>query len=555
MADQKKKEKNFLVQGSILAIAGVITKIIGVIYRVPLMNIVGDEGMGYYSVAFSIYTVALMLTSYSLPLAVSKLVSARVAKGEYKNAYKVFKGAMTFAILGGGLVSLIIFFGADFIADFVMHLDKSAYALRVLAPCILVVALLGVIRGFFQGNGSMVPTAVSQVVEQIVNAVASVAGAYVLLQAGKELAEKHNDKSYGPAYAAAGGTFGTIAGAFSALVFVALIFFAYQKIFKRKMRRDRTRHKESYQRIYKVLFATIAPVILSATVYNISDFADSALFNTIMAAQGYKKTEYASLLGMFQGQYSTLINVPLSIASALAASLIPSLVATVQTGNRKQVHNKITTVCRFNMIIAIPCAVGFLVLAKPLLDLLFFTQDNTTAALMLQLGALSVVFFCLSTVTNSVLQGLDDMITPVKNAAISLVIHIISLFLMLVVLKWNIYAVVLSKIVFSGAICILNAHALRERIGYVQEKKKTFIIPTIASAIMGVIAIVVHLLFELFAGSYIATILAVIAAVITYAVFIILLGGITEEELLDMPKGAFLVTLCRKLHLIKGEYR
>ena len=543
MADQKKKEKNFLVQGSILAIAGVITKIIGVIYRVPLMNIVGDEGMGYYSVAFSIYTVALMLTSYSLPLAVSKLVSARVARGEYKNAYKVFKGAMTFAILGGGLVSLIIFFGADFIADSVMHLDKSAYALRVLAPCILVVALLGVIRGFFQGNGSMVPTAVSQVVEQIVNAVASVAGAYVLLQAGKELAEKHNDKSYGPAYAAAGGTFGTIAGAFSALIFVALIFFAYKKIFKRKMRRDRTRHKESYQRIYKVLFATIAPVILSATVYNISDFADSALFNTIMAAQGYKKTEYASLLGMFQGQYSTLINVPLSIASALAASLIPSLVATVQTGNRKQVHNKITTVCRFNMLIAIPCAVGFLVLAKP------------TAALMLQLGALSVVFFCLSTVTNSVLQGLDDMITPVKNAAISLVIHIISLFLMLVVLKWNIYAVVLSKIVFAGTICILNAHALRERIGYVQEKKKTFIIPTIASAIMGVIAIVVHLLFELFAGPYIATIVAVIAAVITYAVFIILLGGITEEELLDMPKGASLVTLCRKLHLIKGEYR
>ena len=174
---------------------------------------------------------------------------------------------------------------------------------------------------------------------------------------------------------------------------------------------------------------------------------------------------------------------------------------------------------------------------------------------MLQLGALSVVFFCLSTVTNSVLQGLDDMITPVKNAAISLVIHIISLFLMLVVLKWNIYAVVLSKIVFAGTICILNAHALRERIGYVQEKKKTFIIPTIASAIMGVIAIVVHLLFELFAGPYIATIVAVIAAVITYAVFIILLGGITEEELLDMPKGASLVTLCRKLHLIKGEYR
>ena len=123
--------------------------------------------------------------------------------------------------------------------------------------------------------------------------------------------------------------------------------------------------------------------------------------------------------------------------------------------------------------------------------MLYFTQDNTTAALMLQMGALSVVFFCLSTVTNSVLQGLDDMMTPVKNAAISLVIHIVTLFLMLVVLKWNIYAVVLSKIIFSGAICVLNAKALRDRIGYVQEKKKTFVIPALASLIMGVIAVLI----------------------------------------------------------------
>lgn len=169
--------------------------------------------------------------------------------------------------------------------------------------------------------------------------------------------------------------------------------------------------------------------------------------------------------------------------------------------------------------------------------------------------ALSVVFFCLSTVTNSVLQGLDDMMTPVKNAAISLVIHIVTLFLMLVVLKWNIYAVVLSKIIFSGAICILNAKALRDRIGYVQEKKKTFLIPTLASLIMGVIAIVIHLIFELFAGPYIATIIALLAAVAAYGVSIVALGGITEEELLGMPKGAALVTICRRLHLIRGEYK
>ena len=549
----KQKEKNFMVQGSILAIAGVITKIIGAVYRIPLMNIVGDEGMGYYGVAFSIYTVALTLTSYSLPLAVSKLVSARIAVGQYRNAYKVLKGAFAFALLSGGLVALIIFFGAEFIASDIMSMDMSVYALRILAPCILVVALLGVLRGFFQGNGSMVPTAVSQILEQIVNAVASVAGAYLLLQVGLDLAKSSKNQSFGPAYAAAGGTVGTIAGAFFALLFIALLAWAYLKVFRRKMRRDKSRRKESYQQVYKVLFITIVPVILSATVSNISDFVDNALFSNIMAAQGYKKTEYASLLGILSGQYATMINVPLSVATALGASLIPSLVATVQTGSRKQIHQKITSVVRFNMCIAIPCAVGFLVLARPILDLLFFTQDNGTAARMLQIGAISVVFFCLSTVTTSVLQGLDDMISPVKNSAIALGIHVVSLLLMMVVFEWNIYAVVLSKIVFSGALCILNAHTLRGRISYIQEQKLTFMIPTAASAVMGVVTLVVHLLFELFAGEHVATIIAIPAAVFAYAAALVLFGGVTKEEVLDMPKGATLVNICQKLHLFRGE--
>ena len=245
MSEQRKKnEKNFLVQGSILAIAGVITKLIGAFYRIPLLNIIGTEGNGYYSVAFSIYSVALMLTSYSLPLAVSKLVSARVAVGEYKNAHKIFRGAMTFALLAGGLVALLVFFGADFIATTVMHLDKSAYALRVLAPCILVVALLGVLRGFFQGIGTMIPTAISQVIEQIVNAVVSIVGAYVLLNAGKAVGKTHGDKSFGPAYAAAGGTLGTVLGALSALIFVGIVFLAYNKVFKRKMKNDTSKKTE-----------------------------------------------------------------------------------------------------------------------------------------------------------------------------------------------------------------------------------------------------------------------------------------------------------------------
>lgn len=552
MSEKKQhKEKNFLVQGSILAIAGVITKIIGAVYRVPLVNILGDKGMGYYGVAFQIYAIALTLTSYSLPLAVSKLVSARVATGEYRNAYKVFRGAMAFAIVAGGVTSLIIFFGAGFIASDLMAMKFSVYALRVLAPCILIVAFLGVFRGFFQGNGTMVPTAISQVIEQIINAVVSVGGAYFLLKAGMKAAKSSGHKSYGAAYAAAGGTLGTVVGALSALLFLLILFFAYRRVYKKQMHRDHTKKHESYKHIFKVLMLTIAPVILSATVYNICGVIDNAMFGKIMAAQGHKESSYAALLGIISGKYETIINVPLAFSSALAASLIPTLVMTAKTGSRKQVHNKIDLFSRFTMMIAIPCAAGLIVLAKPILDLIFFTEDNTIAAVTLQLGAVSVVFYCLSTITNAVLQGLDDMMTPVKSAAISLVIHVIALFIMMVLFKWGIYAVVLSKIVFSLSTCILNAHALRERIGYVQEQKRTFVIPTIASVIMGIIALVVHLLFELFVGARIATIFALLAAVVVYGIAVVLLGGVTESEMLQMPKGAKLAAICRKLKLFR----
>ena len=159
------------MQGAILAATALITKIIGLAYRIPVTNIMGAEGNGYYGMVFQVYNLALMLTSYSLPTAVSKLVSARVATGQYRNAYRVFRGAMTFAIIAGGIVTAIVFFGAGFIATDIMKMDLSVYALRVLAPCILVVAFLGVFRGFFQGFGTMIPTAVSQTVEQIINAI------------------------------------------------------------------------------------------------------------------------------------------------------------------------------------------------------------------------------------------------------------------------------------------------------------------------------------------------------------------------------------------------
>ncbi len=545
----RKKDSDFLLQGAILASAGIITRIIGIAYRVPLTYIIGDEGMGFYGYAFEVYSIALLLSSYSLPLAVSKLVSARVAQKEDRNAIRVFLCALLFAAVSGLMISLIIGFGAGGIAGGLMSAPFSKYALRVLAPGLFIVAIMGVLRGYFQGMGTMMPTAASQIIEQVVNAIVSLIAASYLLKVGAGVAKAKGNDLYKSAYAAAGGTLGTVIGALAGAGFLLFILFCFKKSMKRKYQADRSHKTESYQHIFKIILITIAPVILSTAIYNISQVIDQVIFSKIMAAQGHAEKEYVALLGIFTGKYNTLINVPLAMANALASSVIPSLTAAVAIKNREQIYKKIQLTVRFAMLIAIPSFVGYLALSSPLMQLLF-GDARKTPALMLALGSVTVVFYCLSTVTNAVLQGLNHMTTPVKNAAISLGIHIVSLLLMLVVFKWNIYAIVAGNIVFSLSMCILNAKAIYKYSGYVQEKKNTFIKPLIAAGIMGAVTFVFHKLFDLIIGGRIATVLALLVAVAVYAVCVLKIGAFTEGELLAMPKGSSIVNLAKKFRLI-----
>lgn len=537
------------MQGAILAIAGVITKIIGVVYRIPLTNILGDEGMGFYGYAFEVYALALLLSSLSLPTVVSKLVSARMAMRQRRNAFRVFVCSLVFSIVIGAVFALIIFFGADLISTHIMESPLSAYALKVLAPGLFIVSVLGVLRGYFQGLGTMVPTAVSQVIEQIVNAVISLAGASILFGIGIKAAEKQNNDLMGPAYGAAGGTLGTIAGALSALFFLLFAFFVYRGVIRRQLRTDRTRRQESYSRILKILLITLVPIIFSTAIYNINQLLDMTIFNKIMAAQGYPEEKYMALLGIYSGKYNTLLSVPLAMANGLAASIIPSLTGAVARNDRPQIHNKINQSVRFTMLIAIPCFVGFVVLASPIMVLLF-GDSSRTPALLLAVGSITLVFYCLSTVTNSVLQGLDKISVPAKNAGISLVVHIISLLIMLIVFKWNIYALVGSNIVFALCMCILNIRAIHKANGHRQEMEKTFVKPLLAAVIMGVVTYAVHLVLDLLIGGRIPTILSILAAVAVYAVSILKLGALSPEDIRDLPQGRKILRICRKLHLL-----
>lgn len=547
----KKSDTNFIVQGSILAIASIISRIVGLIYRMPLTAIIGKTGNDYYGTAYSIYNIMLIISSYSLPLAVSKLVSARMAVGHAKDALKVFRSAMIFAVISGGIGALVVFFGADFFAGTLLKTPMSVLALKVLAPTLFIVAILGVFRGFFQGLNTMMPSAFSQICEQILNAIVSVVAAYMLFSYGKKVgAVLGNPDNYAAAYGAAGGTLGTLSGAILALGIVAFIYTAYRRRFKKKLVRDHSRTQESYGEVFKVLILTIVPVLLSTVVYSISTLIDQGVFKNIAVLQGYDAKTISEWWGVYSGQFIVLTNVPISIASSLAASCVPSLSTAYFAKDYDRVNHQINLATRFIMVIAIPSAVGMAVLGKALNLLLFADGDDTTMYIMI-LGTISIALFALSTLTNGLLQGIDKMKIPVINSVIAILVHVIFLIILMEFFDLNIYAVVIANNIYGLVVCILNDIALKKYTNSSQNIEKTYIIPAISSLVMGVSVYVIYkLCYTLLHSNAISTIFSIVVGVAVYGILLLKMKGLTENELMRMPKGNLIVSLCEKFHLI-----
>lgn len=537
-SSKTKTGRNLVVQGSILALASIIVRLIGIVYRIPLTNIVGNEGMGYYGFAFEVYQILVILSTSAIPVAVSKLTAARVAKREYKNAQRIFRCSIIFAAVLSGTLALITFVGARQISSFMFGgITEVAPALRVLAPTVFVCAVMGVFRGYTQGLGNMAPTGLSQVVEQIFNAIVSVAAAAILI-------------SRGAAYGAAGGTMGTFMGAVSSLVFLYFVYSSNRKGLNRRMKKDPTKKLMEDKEIYRLIGLTVIPLILTSTIYQISSLLDSALFSNILKAIGYQSSFISSLYGIYSSKYQLLINLPLGITSALSVAMMPGIAGAIALNRKDQVREQMDMVIRMTMLIAIPCAVGVAVMGGPIMQMLF--NDSTTLpGRMLIVGAVTIIFYALSTLTSTILQASNHMRVPVINAAISLGVHIVFTVVLLAFANLHIFALIYGNIVFSFCMCVLNLRSLSKLIDYRLDIQKMCGATFVASVIMGVVTFLVYKgCIYVIHSNILSTLIAIIIAVIVYALFMVLTRGVTEDELYMFPKGETLVRILYRMHLL-----
>ena len=538
----EKKVNSFVKQASILMVAGLIVRMIGLLYRSPMREIIGDLGNGYYGYAYTVYSILLLVSSYSIPMAISKLMAERIALKQYRNANKLFKGALIYACIVGGIAALAAWFGGRFLLP--AGGENALLALKVLAPTIFLCAILGVLRGYFQAHGTMTPTSISQIIEQLINAIVSVGAAWLFIEC---FATTETEEAI---YGAAGGTLGTGAGVLAGVLFMLFVFYVNRKSIRKRVASDTSGVEDSYKDIFRTILLMVTPVIFSTCIYNLSSYLDQSFFAPIMMSNDWAADDINIQYGIFSGQYMVMINIPIALANAASTAVLPSISGNFATGNVKEARHKINEAIQMTMFLCIPAAVGMGVLADPIMHLLFPTTTDM-AGKLLMLGSVSVIFYYLSTITNGVLQGIGKPAIPVRHACISLVINVAVLAILAKFTPLGIYSVLFATIAYSLAMCILNGRSVTKHLGYHMDIIGMFGKPLAASLLMGVTAVAVYYGLHMVISSNVICLLpAILVAVIVYGMAYLVIAKPSKELLRRFPGGSYLVKIAVKLKLM-----
>ena len=537
------EQKNTLVKNaSFLMMAAMISKVIGLLYKSPLSAIVGNVGMGYISLAQNAYMILLMIASYSIPQAVSKLISERVAFGDYKNAQKIFKGAMLYAMVVGGVVALVCLFGAKWIIP--SNQPNAILALQILAPTIFLSGILGVYRGYFQAFRNMMPTSISQILEQIFNAIVSILAAWLFI---KNISDG-NELSVAK-WGAAGSTVGTGAGVVVALLFMLAIYGMKRKEIRSRIRLDKTHEEESYKEIFKLIILIVSPIILSAFIYNVNGYLNGVLFSDILGYRGGNAEQISIMYAEYASYFMMIINIPLTLSSAAPTSMIPEVSALYATGEIEETCNRIDQTVQLSMFISAPCAVGLAVLAHPIVSLLF-PRTNGTAGYLLMLGSFTILLNGMSNISNGVLQGIGKPKIPMITAAAALAVDVVAVVALLFFTNLGVYALLVAMIIYAVAVCVLNDRFMKKYLNYRNPWMKGYVQPILASIPMGVVAFgVYHGLYRLLPSNIVCLAVSIMLAAIVYVVSFIFVTMASEEELRSFPFGGILVRIGRILKL------
>lgn len=539
--------KKSLVKGAaVLAVAGIFVKILGAFFRIPLTNIVGDAGMANYAPAYSIYSVLLVFATAGLPVAISKMVSERCAVGQFREAERVFKISRTLMIAIGVVGFCLLFFLDEFIANLV-KIPGASLSMQAMAPALLLVPLMASYRGYFQGMQEMVPTAVSQVVEQIFRVVCGLSAAWILMH-GSFIAMEYEPQERG----AAGGCLGAAAGAVGGLVTILIIYLMSRGSIKRRIRNDKTTEFEASATILKKIVAIAIPITIGATIMPLVNLIDAGIVKTRLLDAGFADDVANSMYGQLTAFAEPIIGFPQVMITSIVVSLVPMVSAANKLKNRAELHNNISLGFRMAMILAFPCAAGLFVLAGPVLTLLYPTQKASalSAVPCMQVLALGFVFLALITTMTGILQGLGRQVYPVINLFLGVLVKLVVTWLLTALPSVNIVGAAIGTMIAYIVAASLDFMAVKKFTGVKLSAAQIIVKPLIGAIVMAIPVHFVYIgLYWVIGSNTLATAFSIIVGVVIYGLMILKTKAIKREELLNISGGGKLVSLCDKLRL------
>ena len=533
------RKSNFAMGAAILAVAGILCKIIGAAFRIPLSNIVGTNGMAYYQVAYPVYTTLLTVSTAGIPAAISKMVAEQTAHGDHRNAHYTFQVAFRL-LLGIGVIGTLIialFSGIFAAAQGVADATPTVIAI---APALLFVSVLSAYRGYFQGLNDMVPTAISQVIEQVVKLGAGILFALMMVK-------------HGPVAGATGAIIGVSLSELAALVYL-MISYARRKGEIRYLIRTspRVRKYPPKRVVMRRLLAIAVPITIGASIMPLISLLDNALVINNLKAIGFGQEIAESRFAILTAYVIPIINMPTILSSSLQVSLVPAMSHCVSRKDARGLRFHASSGLRIALLMALPCAVGLAILGEPIMGVLYRElatnpQDLTLAGTLVTVYSVAGFFLMLTFPMTGILQGMGHPSVPVRNMAIGAILKIVFSIILLRVPEINIVGAAIGSAVCYGASAILNTIAVIRYTGMRFLWKDFILRPLGATIPMGAVAYFSYQLFISFLPTIVALGGAILLAVIVYAVLILVLQAIRPEDMRLLPGGNKLDYLMRRI--------
>ena len=524
------KKQSFLGGVAILTIAVALVKVIGALYKIPLGNILGTEGMTHFNAAYKIYGFLLALSTAGLPLALSKLVAEARALGRYNQARRLLRAALLLFTVLGTLGTCLMLFWTEGLAE-IMHNSLAYWPIKALSLSVVCVCIMYAFRGYTQGSQNMFPSAVSQIIEASFKLVVGLALAWYLIEQG-----------LGVEIGAAGAIMGVTVSTVLAMVFMLVNHFLHLR--DTPVGQDAP---QPYSALLRRLLSIGIPITLGASGMNLIMLIDQSLImGRLQSVLGLSEQAAAALNGEYEFGM-TLFNLPSAFIPPVTMCLIPFVSSAVARRDHRRVTKVVGTSLRLTTLIAFPAGVGLSVLAGPILHLLYPAQQESAAAATyhLQILGIASIFVCLMLLTNAILQAHDKAYVPIFTMLAGGVVKVITNYILVGNPDINIKGAPIGTLICYGLIALMNLvmvdRVLVKRPSYGQ----LFLKPLAATAGMAVVAAGAYRLLSASLGGNLGTLLAIAAAGLVYVVLVLALRIITREDLEMLPHGDKLAKILR----------